>query len=270
MLADIPGRDMAWNKFPFARNFRARAASEDIPLFSGFAGVGIGVAVLLGWAIDSEPLKRVVPGFVAMNPATAAGILLLGACLVLRGDMPSNRWFNRIAGLGIFTAALVCLADMVFRFGIGIDSFLFSTKLASADTANTNPMAPNTALSLMLLGLTAALFAHRRRTSMIVGQLFAVVVIIIALIAVLGYLSRTIGLYKFGEYFPMAMNTAVSLLILSGGFLWVHPREGAMAKHLYQDGKGKSDLPMNARVLTAAFAVLLVIIIAGLWGGSAD
>src|SRR5262249_28749592 len=45
----------------------------------------IGGSVLAGWAFDVEPLKRVVPGMVAMNPGgTALAFLLGGVSLVIQ------------------------------------------------------------------------------------------------------------------------------------------------------------------------------------------
>jgi hypothetical protein len=40
------------------------------------ASGAIGLAVLLGWALDLGVLKSVLPGFVAMHPWTAAGFVL--------------------------------------------------------------------------------------------------------------------------------------------------------------------------------------------------
>ena len=47
--------------------------------------------VLAGWTFDIEPLKRVVPGLVAMNPATALAFILAGTSLwLLREEAPGS------------------------------------------------------------------------------------------------------------------------------------------------------------------------------------
>src|SRR5262245_38125047 len=49
--------------------------------------VGSGVLNLIGWAFDISALKSVIPGQVAMNPATAVCFILLGLALYL-GHIP--------------------------------------------------------------------------------------------------------------------------------------------------------------------------------------
>ena len=54
-----------------------------IPFVASGVSVVMGVAVLIGWSFDLEPLKRVVPGFVAMNPLTAIAFIFSGCALAL-------------------------------------------------------------------------------------------------------------------------------------------------------------------------------------------
>ena len=54
--------------------------------FSQAAGVVViaaGCLVLVGWMLDIEALKRIHPGLVAMNPATAVAFILAGLRLGL-------------------------------------------------------------------------------------------------------------------------------------------------------------------------------------------
>src|SRR3712207_743128 len=57
-----------------------------VPLVAGAIAILVGSFVLLGWALDIEVLKRVLPGLVAMNPATAVDFVLTGAALLLQTD----------------------------------------------------------------------------------------------------------------------------------------------------------------------------------------
>src|SRR5688572_2642553 len=45
------------------------------------AVMAIGLAVLVGWVFEIEPLKRIFPGAVAMNFNTALSFVLAGAAL---------------------------------------------------------------------------------------------------------------------------------------------------------------------------------------------
>jgi len=50
---------------------------------TGAATILVGSLVLLGWLIDAEPLKAVIPGLVAMKVNTALCFVLCGLCLWL-------------------------------------------------------------------------------------------------------------------------------------------------------------------------------------------
>ena len=94
----------------------------------------IGGLVLVGWVLDIEPLIRLVPTGVVMNPVTALTFVLAGIALerLVASDSATS---NRRAGLWCSLAALVLLvgavklADDLFGLGFHIDHVLFSSKL---------------------------------------------------------------------------------------------------------------------------------------------
>ena len=59
-----------------------RQARRSATLIAVFVAL-MGTSVLTGWALDFEPLKRVLPGMVAMNPVTAIAFLLAAGSLLL-------------------------------------------------------------------------------------------------------------------------------------------------------------------------------------------
>jgi hypothetical protein len=124
----------------------ARVASAAVMLMSGL--------VLLGWAIDHDTLKSVIPGMVAMNPGGTALALLLAALSLWIQTGPAGRR-GRLRALGIACAGGVVLLA-VLRLGgywlgsdMGPDRLLFRQKLdlAALRTGHPNRMAPNTAAS---------------------------------------------------------------------------------------------------------------------------
>src|SRR5215213_3905733 len=68
-----------------------------------------GVVVLIGWQAGSEPLKRLVPGLTAMNPATAVGFICGGCALALIAACPDSGWARRTAAV---LAALIVLSGI--------------------------------------------------------------------------------------------------------------------------------------------------------------
>ena len=55
-----------------------------LPSFASVIAILLGSLALIGWQFDLEVLKRVLPGFVAINPATAALFGGIGIALLLR------------------------------------------------------------------------------------------------------------------------------------------------------------------------------------------
>ena len=154
--------------------------------------------MLVGWSFDLETLKRVVPGFVAMNPVTALSFIACGAALWLmtRGDL--SRRGQRVAQALAAIVALIGLLKLLeigLGWSLGIDRWLFAGKL-DATSANQLPnrMAPNTAFNFLLLGLALLLLdkpiALRRRgraTPWWPFQGLAIAGVCASLLAVVGY-----------------------------------------------------------------------------------
>src|SRR5512140_2082656 len=77
----------------------------------------IGLLAVMGWLFDSDPLKRVLPGLVAIKFNTAANFMLAGAALWWRGRPPL-----RIAlGMLIALVGALTLAEYVAGSDFGID-----------------------------------------------------------------------------------------------------------------------------------------------------
>lgn len=117
----------------------------------------VGCLVLAGWLLDIEILKRIFPGLVAVNPATALAFILAGASLLLLQIQDKPLRLLRVAQVLAFVVAMVGLFKLVgilFGWDLGFDQLLFRQKLESeaAVTGVSNQMAPNTALNFLLLG----------------------------------------------------------------------------------------------------------------------
>ncbi len=66
------------------------------PISAAFAST-VAVLVLIGWIFNLETLKRIAPGFVAMNPMTAVAFIFNGRSLWLwrSGLDGKNKIVNR-------------------------------------------------------------------------------------------------------------------------------------------------------------------------------
>src|SRR6185437_4329562 len=114
----------------------------------------------VGWALDLEVLKRVLQDRVAMNPITALGLILSAGSLALLVRRDSDTGPRRLARAVALGVALVGLARLTAHFTgweLGVDGWLFWTKLHEGPGPGPNRMAPNTAVVFTLIGLALAL-----------------------------------------------------------------------------------------------------------------
>ena len=193
----------------------------------------IGCSVLVGWTIDVDVLKRILPGLVAMNPTTAIAFVLAGMSLwLLRAQNTASR-LRRIGQGLAFAVALVGLIKLVgilAGLDVGIDHLLFRGKLESeaAVTGIPNRMAPNTALNFFLLGCALLLVERQTRRSYWLAQLLILVSLAASLLAIVGYAYGVTSFYGVTSYIPMALHTALTFVVLSAGLLCRRPDHGLM------------------------------------------
>jgi PAS domain S-box-containing protein len=190
----------------------------------------VGVLVVGGWTFEIEPLKRIAPGLVAMNPATATLFVLCGVALLLLHEPCSRRRRNvaRALGAAVGAVGLSRLLGDLLGFDPGFDEILFRAALDAPNNPVPNRMAPNTALTFVLVSLAIVLDGDRpaRRWS---SHLFLVLTACAALLAILGYVARVKSLYGFASFIPMAFHTAVTFLVLAAGLLCLHDDGGVFS-----------------------------------------
>jgi prepilin signal peptidase PulO-like enzyme (type II secretory pathway) len=153
------------------RQHTFRAVVNLIPTVASTVTVIVGCLVLVGWILNVDVLKRIVPGLVAMNPTTAVAFILAGVSLWLLRTQGADRTTRNIAQACAAVVAIVGLIKLVqlgFGWEFGIDQLLFPEKLElEARIAGTpNRMAPNTALNFFLVGSSLLLLdwqTHRGR-----------------------------------------------------------------------------------------------------------
>ncbi len=221
--------------------------------------VGMGGVVLLGWVLKIEMLKRVLPGLVAMNPATVMAFIFSGVSLGLCGAetvSPSTKrraalvlaWL--VAGLGF----LKC-GSYLFGWKIAVDQILFSSELPDAQTGIANRMAPNTAFNFLLSGMALVLMDRKTRSRWHPTDVLALLVGLLSLLAVIGYLLNSISFYRVTTYIPMALHTAVVFLVLVAGLISARTDHG-LARLLCSRSSGGTTM---RRLLPAAIIIPLLL-----------
>jgi len=189
----------------------------------------IGGLVLAGWLLDLEALRSLIPDMAPMNPTTAICFILAGVSLWLLRVELVGRWRRLLTPACASIVALVgliALGDTVLGWNSGIGLLLFSRKVLAVTAIAASRIPPNTALNLVLAGAALALLSAGRRYG--AAHVLACLAMLFSLLAFLGYLYGARRLYSLSSYTPMALNSAVTFLVLGAGILCASPDRGVM------------------------------------------
>src|SRR5882672_420464 len=202
--------------------------------FCAFALATVGLIamlVLAGWILHIETLKRLVPGFVAMNPAAAVCLLLLAASLYCKCHFNSRsaRWLA--LGFALMVAAVGAARLLSYAFGwkIHVDELLFASRLNGPAEPRPNRMAPNSAFNFIVCATAVLLTGHPKLWWKWLRQCLALLSATIALLAVIGYAYNVSAFSGVSTFIPMALHAAFCFLLLSLAIFASTPTEGFTA-----------------------------------------
>ncbi len=171
-----------------------------VTLLCGFVAC-LALAVLVGWLIDQNALKSVVPGLTTMKANTAVGLLILSIGLGnFRASPDLNATRVRIGlGAGLFVLALgfATLTQYILRVRLGIDELLFSDPDTTSAPFN-GRMSPATALSFVSLGIATIVLQVARGKGVLLAHCTALVPAAIGALSIIGYAYGVERFYNFG------------------------------------------------------------------------
>ena len=206
-----------------------------------------GLVVLLGWVFGIEFLKRVFPGFVAMNPATAVGFMIAGISLLSFWQIRSHSRLARFVGrtLAGFLIVLGALKLCEYEFGwhLPFDQIFFPTQVRHETVIQNqivfpNQMAPNTAFNFLMSGVALWLLNSWPHRFSRFAQNLSLLLLFVSLVPLVGYIYHASYLYSIGSYIPMALHTAILFALLSIGVLLAQPETGVVAVFLSETPGG--------------------------------
>jgi PAS domain S-box-containing protein len=193
----------------------------------------LGCSVLLGWAFDIGVLKTVRPGLVSMKANSALAFVLAGLSLTFQLEPHSSRRSLTIARGCAFLAAsigLLTLLEYLFDRDFGIDQWLVAAAPDAGFPFAPGRMAPNTALSFVLVGAALSLLDAGSRSLRAVPQACAVVTFLAGFTAIVEYAYHApVVIAGAVEYTTIAAHTAVGFVVLSTGVLACRPHRDLMA-----------------------------------------
>ncbi len=187
----------------------------------------IGVAVLIGWKLDVQPLKNIVPGLVNMKANTALGFTLLGIALLTLPRSGRTATLGRLAAIAVAVLGVATIAEYQ-GIGLGIDEVI-ARDGSSVGTAIGGRMAALTAVCFVAMGSGLAFIPAQRATAAHLADALLLLAGGIAFIAVAGYVYGVPDLYGFGQSTWMAIHTAVAFELGAAAGLGVDRRRGVFA-----------------------------------------
>lgn len=225
---------------------------ERLPLFASVTAILIAAVALTGWWFEIPGLTRIVPWAAPMLPQTAVATALAGVALLLA--CIERRWVRTIA---FVSAALVALMS-TFTFGAHdlpggdvVERLFFG----GGHAPDHLQIPVNTALALLLLGVSIALLSLQRLRDKRATQLFAAGALIVAFVAFVGYSFGVGGLYQPTSALGMSVWSVVAIHALSLGVIFARTRVGFPAL-LTDRGPGGR---LARRLLPAAIVIPFIV-----------
>ncbi len=193
-----------------------------VSVFAAVAAIVAGSLVLSGWIFEITPLTQLLPGTTAMKATTAIGLVALGSAIWLIAVTEAPGYAAVLGGfaLALGTAALQQDTGLL---PLDFAPRVFNTPDMPPGSATSNMSVP-ASLCLMLLGAAVMAASFSRRAWPF--QLIAAAALLIAAGVLLGYLYGIDELSRLGSGPLIAPYSAISLLILTTGVLWLRPSDG--------------------------------------------
>ncbi len=224
----------------------------------------LGALALAGWVLDINVMQKGIARSVSMNPVVAVSFILLGLELLRLYAKTSHVWINRICHLAVWVviiATAMKLSDLTLGTSFIVDQRLFFNDNGMG-LLQPSRMAPNTAISLFLLGSALQFMRSKIKSSVFIAQALAAIATLIALLAIVGYLYGVERFYEMGAYIPMAFNTAIAIIFLSLAALFAYPNEGYVRVFVSNGPAGKTSAILLPAALTIPFIFGWITLIA--------
>ncbi|MGD0274190.1 MAG: hypothetical protein ABSB96_10740 [Gaiellaceae bacterium] len=190
---------------------------------AGIAAAGLGVAVLVGWALDLTVLMRIWPGVPATKANAAVMLVAAGAGLAAFARAEPRRRERLLAGAAgafcVVVSALTLLEDS-WR-GLGIDELLFRDTTGSPVPGRPSPHA---AVGLLLAGANLILLTRSRKGRAYAAAWVNNALAIVVTAGIIGYAYNVDYLRGFSTVNGIGVNALAGLAILVVGLAALNPR----------------------------------------------
>lgn len=236
---------------------RLAARSRMISAIIGLGVCGLGLLVLVGWALDIPTLKGAIPSIgTTMKPNTALGFVLGGASLWLSQEGQGGRSRHWAMGMALVVLLLggFTLAEYLFGLNLRIDQLLFADP-AGVGSSMPGRMSPAAAFAFLSAGSSLALLDVAVFGGRWPAQIFACLTWGVAFTSFAGYIYRAEYLFGAENYLQIAIHTTMGFLALATGLLLSRPESNIMSVTISESAAGR----LFRRMAPAVFLVPLAL-----------
>jgi signal transduction histidine kinase len=253
---------------PPARHSPLIAFFERVPVIAGITTAVLGGLVLIAWSLNAPLLLTPSGDAHPMLPMTAVCFVLTGVSLIVAAQPKRTTRTEAIqqtlAALASTIAGLT-LYEYVRGGESPFDLLLFGNRVRQFLATPSGRMPINTAGAFLFLALALLSISHDKRKRDFRAQLFVAPGLLVALVALLGYVFDVRNMYSLSENSGMALTTSVGLLLLGSGIL-VAARDRGVAALLMDEGAAGV---LTRRLLPAALLAPIILGIIRVAGESA-
>ena len=188
----------------------------------------IAAIVLIGWSLDIQVLKSVLPNLATMRGNTAFGLGFSAGALWLSRTKISRERHSLMVWILLAMVSLIAvltLCEYALQWNAGIDQLIFRDREHLGTLFPAGRLAPGTAFCFLTLAGAFWFLDARPRLS----DSLIVVTAFVSLVGLIGYIYELPTLYGAGRYTTMALNTVVSFLALCVGLVASRPKRGVAA-----------------------------------------
>jgi CHASE3 domain sensor protein len=203
---------------PIIKKFADAPLFRHFPRYAGVAVALFGLLIITSWYAHWRPIIQMLPNTAPMQFNTALCFIVSGAGLFLLTTRRAD-YATWLGGAVLFFTLLALLEYLTGR-DFSIDQIFFKPYF-QADTVYPGRMSPLAAVCFIFVGAGIVLVEANRKWPhrLTAAGIFACIVGVIALVALLGFVFGIESAYGWGSYSRMALNTAVAFFILASGLL---------------------------------------------------
>ncbi len=200
------------------KNILPKFSRTTLSYTAGIITTIVGLVVLIGWQFDITILKTFALGEVMMRPNTAFCFLLAGLALIFlqRSGFINDSLVNLCAAI-IFLVGMLTLYEYIFDRNLGIDGILYQLTDTTGGLLQPNRMALNTTLNFVLISAVFFMLTISRVHGKYILELCLIIVLTISVVGLIASLFGLSGFVEVPGYTRIAINTAVTFIILCFG-----------------------------------------------------